>query len=82
MTSHQKELVRKTFAMVEHHGASVAAQFYKELFRLDPTIRPELRPDLEEQGKRLMQAERLFVRGSWTAIRIWCMPETGCMNSK
>ena len=62
MTSHQKELVRRTFAMVEHHGASVAAQFYKELFRLDPTIRPMLLPDIEEQGQRLMEALRFAVR--------------------
>ena len=50
--------------MVEHHGASVAAQFYKELFRLDPTIRPMMRPDVEEheeQGRRLMEALRFAV---------------------
>jgi methyl-accepting chemotaxis protein/nitric oxide dioxygenase len=61
MTSHQKELVRKTFAMVEHKGATVAAHFYKELFRLDPTIRPALRADIEEQGQRLMQTLRFAV---------------------
>jgi hemoglobin-like flavoprotein len=61
MTSHQKELVRRTFAMVEPNGASVAAHFYKELSRLDPTIRPKLLPDIEEQGRRLMQALRFAV---------------------
>jgi hemoglobin-like flavoprotein len=63
MTSHQKQLVRETFAMVEHNGTSVATHFYKELSRLDPTIRSEPLPDIEEQGRRLMQALRFAVTG-------------------
>ena len=47
--------------MVEPKGASVATHFYNELFKLDPSIRPVLRPDVEEQGRRLMQALRFAV---------------------
>src|SRR5688572_24923252 len=63
MTSHQKELIRKTFAMVEHNGASVATHFYNELVRLDPTIRPALGSDIEGQGQQLMETLRFAVTG-------------------
>jgi len=55
MTSDQIRLIRETFALVAP-GADVAARtFYRRLFELDPSLRPLFRPDLEDQGRKLMQ---------------------------
>ena len=56
MTSRQKELVRESFARVEPNASTVASLFYGELFRLDPSIRNMFKLDIEEQGRKLMQA--------------------------
>ena len=56
MTTRQKELVRETFALVEPNAPSVAALFYNELFRADPSLRDMFKSNMEEQGRKLMQA--------------------------
>jgi hemoglobin-like flavoprotein len=54
MTSDQIHLIRQTFALVAPHADAAASAFYKRLFELDPSLRPLFRPDLTEQGHKLM----------------------------
>lgn len=56
MTSRHKELIRQTFALVEPNAPAIATAFYNELFRLDPSLRHLFKADMEEQGRKLMQA--------------------------
>jgi hemoglobin-like flavoprotein len=61
MTSRQKHLLRSTFPLVEANSAAVAAQFYDELFKLDPTIRGLFKSSMEVQGRKLMQALKFAI---------------------
>ena len=61
MTSRQKELIRETFARVEPNASAVATDFYGELFRRDPAVRHLFQADIEEQGKKLMQALKFAI---------------------
>ena len=55
MTTNQKSLVRETFAQVVPIADTAAGLFYGRLFELDPSLRPQFRTELGEQGKKLMQ---------------------------
>lgn len=62
MTSDQIQLIRQTFALVDPHADTAALLFYKRLFELDPSLRPLFRPDITEQGQKLMQMLAAAVR--------------------
>src|SRR4051812_14185192 len=47
-------LVSQSFAFVRPIEEQVAALFYSRLFELNPSLRPLFRPDLKEQGRKLM----------------------------
>lgn len=63
MTSHQITLVQETFDAVRPIAAEAAAMFYDRLFALDPNLRRLFRGDMQEQGRKLMQAIALVVQG-------------------
>ncbi|MEV6793371.1 globin family protein [Streptomyces sp. NPDC051320] len=50
------ELIRKSFAAVEPHGAQVAGYFYDHLFANNPAVRPLFAEHLGEQRDRLWAA--------------------------
>jgi hemoglobin-like flavoprotein len=62
MTPDQIQLIRETFALVAPQADVAAGLFYQRLFALDPSLRPLFRPDLEEQGRKLMQMLGAAVR--------------------
>lgn len=54
MQSHQVQLVRNSFALVQPIAPQAAALFYKLLFATDPALRQLFRGDMAQQGERLM----------------------------
>lgn len=64
MDTQQKELVQKTWALVVPISEAAADLFYGRLFEMDPAIKPMFaRTDLKKQGRMLMQALALTVKG-------------------
>ena len=56
LTQQQIEDVKGTWATVETISDTAAELFYGRLFELDPELRPLFKGNMEEQGKKLMQA--------------------------
>lgn len=63
MTPRQIALVQHTFDAVRPIATEAAAMFYDRLFVLDPTLRQFFRGEMQEQGRKLMQAIALVVQG-------------------
>jgi hemoglobin-like flavoprotein len=63
ITSVQKELVQKSFSMIEAVADDAAVLFYRRLFELDPSLRQMFRHDLTDQRKKLMQMLTAAVKG-------------------
>jgi hemoglobin-like flavoprotein len=63
MNSREITLVQETFEKVRPQANDVARLFYSKLFELDPSLRPLFRPDLTEQGAKLMQVLGIAVAG-------------------
>ncbi|MGA0609894.1 globin domain-containing protein [Caldimonas sp. KR1-144] len=54
MTIRQIALVRESFATLAPIAPEAAAIFYRNLFALDPKLKPKFRGDMEAQGAALM----------------------------
>ncbi|MFC4453618.1 globin family protein [Deinococcus sonorensis] len=63
MNSQQIDLVQSTFRLVEPVAEDAARLFYARLFELDPELRRLFPHDLAGQGRKLMTALGLVVRG-------------------
>ena len=63
MNSRQIDLVQSTFRLVEPIAEDASRLFYARLFELDPGLRPLFPHDLTGQGRKLMTALGLVVRG-------------------
>lgn len=63
MTPRQITLVQETFDAVQPIAVEAATMFYDRLFALDPSLRRLFRGDIQEQGRKLMQAIALVVQG-------------------
>lgn len=63
MTPAQIDLVRQTFTAVTDAPEAFTADFYAELFRLDPTLRPLFPVDMDEQGRKLAAMLGAVVKG-------------------
>lgn len=63
MNPEQITLVQNTFKLVHPIAETAAGLFYNRLFELDPSLRPMFKNDIEEQGKKLMQALAFVVKG-------------------
>lgn len=63
MNSDQIELVQSTFHLLEPNLEDAAHLFYTRLFDLSPELRRLFPHDLTEQGRKLMTALNLVVRG-------------------
>jgi hemoglobin-like flavoprotein len=63
MTKAQQQLVKSSFREVERVGLIVALCFYQKLFELDPSLRRLFHTDIEEQGKKLLQALKIVSDG-------------------
>jgi hemoglobin-like flavoprotein len=61
MTSRQKYLVRQTFAELEAHSSVAPLVFYRRLFTVDPSLRGLFHSDIEQQGRKLMDALSFIV---------------------
>lgn len=55
MQSTHIQLVQASFQQVNAIADQAAALFYENLFRLDPSLRPLFRGDMQAQGRKLMQ---------------------------
>ncbi|MCZ7556266.1 MAG: globin domain-containing protein [Bacteroidia bacterium] len=56
-------IVQSSFARILPMSERVAKMFYNNLFTLDPSLRPLFSGDLNEQGRKLMSALTLVVKG-------------------
>ncbi|GGO35687.1 globin family protein [Deinococcus humi] len=63
MNSRQTALVQSTFCLVEPIAEDASRLFYARLFELDPDLRLLFPHDLSGQGRKLMTALGLVVRG-------------------
>jgi hemoglobin-like flavoprotein len=63
MQANDIRLVQESFEKVAPIADTAAALFYDRLFTLDPSLRPLFKSDLKAQGKKLMAALALAVRG-------------------
>jgi hemoglobin-like flavoprotein len=63
MTPEEKKLVQESFAKVAPIAEQAAALFYKNLFAMDPSLKPLFRGDMAEQGKKLMKMIATAVNG-------------------
>lgn len=63
MTDEQIRLVQESFAKVRPISEVAADLFYKNLFELDPSLRPMFKGDMKEQGKKLMNTLSFAVNG-------------------
>ena len=63
MTPEQIDLVQNSFKLVAPIAEDAAALFYDRLFTLDPALRPLFKNDMKEQGRKLMQALSIVVKG-------------------
>jgi hemoglobin-like flavoprotein len=61
MKQEQVKLVKDTFAQVQPIADVAAAMFYNRLFELDPELRPLFKPNLKEQGVKLMASLTVVV---------------------
>jgi hemoglobin-like flavoprotein len=55
MSSHEIQLIRETFSLVEERAEVVALVFYQRLFTLDPSLRPLFDTQIEKQGEKFTQ---------------------------
>lgn len=63
MTRYQIDLVQKSWKQVLPISDTAADLFYKELFRLDPSLKPLFRGDMREQGRKLTAMITVAVQG-------------------
>lgn len=49
-------VVRENFSLMESQSAISSLVFYRNLFILDPSLRPLFHTDIEVQGRKLMEA--------------------------
>ncbi|HET7774662.1 MAG TPA: globin domain-containing protein [Burkholderiaceae bacterium] len=63
MTPQEIQLIRSSFNLLATDSATVARDFYRSLFEMDPGLRTLFDSDLEAQGKKLMQMLALVVNG-------------------
>jgi hemoglobin-like flavoprotein len=56
ITSEQIKLLRQSFALVEPKAGLAGLVFYRNLFALDPTLRPLFKTSIELQSRKLMDA--------------------------
>jgi hemoglobin-like flavoprotein len=80
MTPHQITLVQQSFEAVRPIAVEAAAMFYNRLFALDPNLRQLFRGDMQEQGRKLMQAIALVVQGLRTPDTI--LPAVAALGAR
>jgi len=56
LTAREIHLVRESFARIEQQAAIASMSFYRNLFLLNPTLRPLFHGSIELQGGKLMEA--------------------------
>lgn len=63
MSPQQITLVQQSFTQVVPIAETAAALFYERLFALDPSVKALFKGDMKQQGRMLMQAIGLAVKG-------------------
>ena len=63
MTRKQVRQVQRSFEVIRPIADLAAGVFYSRLFEIDPSLRGLFHADLREQGKKLVQALTVAVRG-------------------
>jgi len=61
MTPRQIQLIRETYALIEHRAAIAGLVFYQRLFALNPSLRALFTHDIDEQAVKLMQALKFAI---------------------
>lgn len=61
LTARQVQLIQQSFSKVEPIADQAAAIFYAKLFEYDPSLRSMFKPDLTDQGKKLMAVLKIAV---------------------
>lgn len=63
MNERQVDLVEQSFARAARASAHVAATFYRELFAIEPALRPMFKSDMIAQGEKLMHMLGYLISG-------------------
>jgi hemoglobin-like flavoprotein len=63
LTPRQKSLIQDSFAKVEPIADQAAEIFYNKLFEYDPGLKPLFKSDIKSQGRKLMAALKVAVKG-------------------
>ncbi|AZQ12481.1 globin family protein [Shewanella khirikhana] len=63
LTEQQIKLIRQSFDLVRPISDDAAALFYRNLFEIDPTLRPLFKDDIRSQGRKLMAMLDAAVKG-------------------
>jgi hemoglobin-like flavoprotein len=56
LTDRKVRLLRESFALIEPHAGIAGLVFYRNLFNLDPSLRPLFKASIELQAHKLMEA--------------------------
>src|SRR6266700_7455449 len=56
LTDRKVRLLRQTFALIEPHAGIAGLAFYRNLVKLDPSLRPLFQTSIELQARKLMEA--------------------------
>lgn len=62
MDDYTTQLVKESWSLIEPIAPRAAELFYRELFALDPSLKPLFRHDLVVQGDKLMKMVGLAVK--------------------
>lgn len=63
MTTHQLQLIRETFPVLQEAAGPLAGLFYGRLFQIDPAVRPMFRTDIGVQGRKFTDMLETLVEG-------------------
>ena len=56
LTGRKVRLLRQSFVLIEPHAGIAGLAFYRNLFNLDPSLRPLFQTSIELQARKLMEA--------------------------
>ena len=63
MDARQIQLVQESFEQMYPKADAIILRFYEHLFRIDPSMRPLFRSDIQSQSRKFMAMIRVTVKG-------------------
>ena len=63
MDPKQIQLVQESFEKMYPQADAISQRFYEHLFRIDPSMKPLFRTDIQSQSRKFMAMVRVTVKG-------------------